>query len=90
MNKIKEDMAWIQKAGDDLLASFILPPLQVIAAAINFCTLLVSGDRDLRVEDIPHLKADFGAVAGDWESGAIAWVATRNNTRCSTMLIAES
>ena len=43
MNKIKEDMIWIQKAGDDLLASFILPPLQVIAAAINFCTLLVSG-----------------------------------------------
>lgn len=43
MNKIKEDMAWIQKAGDDLLALFILPPLQVIAAAINFCTLLVSG-----------------------------------------------
>ncbi|MCH8957546.1 hypothetical protein IIA28_19870 [candidate division KSB1 bacterium] len=43
MNKIKEDMVWIQKAGDDLLASFILPPLQVIAAAINFCTLLVSG-----------------------------------------------
>lgn len=42
MNKIKEDMTWIQKAGDDLLASFILPPLQVIAAAINFCTLLVS------------------------------------------------
>ena len=45
-------------------------------------SLLVSGDRDLLVEDIPHLKAQFGAVAGDWESGAIAWVAARNNTRC--------
>jgi len=45
-------------------------------------TLLVSGDRDLMVEDIPRLKAEFGAVAGDWESGAIAWVAARNNTRC--------
>ena len=45
-------------------------------------TLLVSGDRDLLVEDIPRLKAEFGAVAGDWESGAIAWVAARNNTRC--------
>ena len=45
-------------------------------------TLLVSGDRDLLVEDIPRLKAQFGAVAGDWESGAIAWVAARNNTRC--------
>ncbi|MBC8233702.1 5'-methylthioadenosine/S-adenosylhomocysteine nucleosidase [bacterium] len=45
-------------------------------------TLLVSGDRDLLVEDIPRLKAQFGAVAGDWESGAIAWVAARNNTKC--------
>lgn len=45
-------------------------------------TLLVSADRDLLVEDIPRLKAEFGAVAGDWESGAIAWVATRNETRC--------
>lgn len=45
-------------------------------------TLIVSGDRDLLVEDIPTLKAEYGAVAGDWESGAIAWVANRNNTRC--------
>jgi len=45
-------------------------------------TLIVSGDRDLLAEDIPRLKAEFGAVAGDWESGAIAWVAARNGTRC--------
>jgi adenosylhomocysteine nucleosidase len=45
-------------------------------------TLLVSGDRDLLVEDIPRLKAQFGAVAGDWESGSIAWVAGCNHTRC--------
>lgn len=45
-------------------------------------TLLVSGDRDIVVDDIPGLKANYGAVAADWESGAIAWVAARNNTRC--------
>jgi adenosylhomocysteine nucleosidase len=45
-------------------------------------TLLVSGDRDLMMDDIPRLKAEYGAVAGDWESGAIAWVAARNDTRC--------
>jgi len=45
-------------------------------------TLLVSGDRDLIVGDIPRLESEYGAVAGDWESGAIAWVAARNNTRC--------
>lgn len=45
-------------------------------------TLLVSGDRDLLAEDVPTLKARFGAVVGDWESGAIAWVAARNHIRC--------
>ena len=33
-------------------------------------------------EQLPWLKAKFGASAGDWESGAIAWVAAKNNTRC--------
>ena len=42
-------------------------------------TLIVSGDRDLLVEDLPRLQSQFGAVAGDWESGAIAYVAKRNN-----------
>jgi adenosylhomocysteine nucleosidase len=44
--------------------------------------LLVSDDRDLQVEDIPQLKALYGAIAADWESGAIAWVAARNHVRC--------
>jgi adenosylhomocysteine nucleosidase len=45
-------------------------------------TLLVSGDRDLIAEEIPQLREKYGAVAGDWESGAIAWVAAHNHTRC--------
>lgn len=40
--------------------------------------LLVSGDRDIVVEDIPMLAERYGAVAADWESGAIAWVAQKN------------
>jgi adenosylhomocysteine nucleosidase len=36
----------------------------------------------LLAEDIPSLKLHYGAVAGDWESGAIAFVAARNQTRC--------
>jgi adenosylhomocysteine nucleosidase len=44
--------------------------------------LLVSGDRDLVVEEVPMLRAHFGAAAGDWESGAIAYVAARNGVRC--------
>ncbi len=45
-------------------------------------TLIVSGDRDILPEDIPWLREKFGAVAADWESAAIAWVAQRNGTRC--------
>ncbi len=44
--------------------------------------LLVSGDRDIVVEDIPLLVNRFGASAADWESGAIAWVANKNRVRC--------
>src|SRR6266567_934096 len=44
--------------------------------------LLVSADRDLQAEDIPLLRSRYGAVAGDWESGAIAYVAARNHVRC--------
>ena len=45
-------------------------------------TVLVSADRDLVPEEIPGLKSKYGAVAGDWESGAIAWVANRNQIPC--------
>lgn len=45
-------------------------------------TVLVSADRDLLPEDIHTLRSRFGAAAGDWESGAIAWVASRNGVRC--------
>ncbi|MFZ2096709.1 MAG: hypothetical protein WAV05_08740, partial [Anaerolineales bacterium] len=45
-------------------------------------TLLLSGDRDLLCKDIALLKIKYGAVAGDWESGAIAWVAKKNKATC--------
>jgi adenosylhomocysteine nucleosidase len=43
--------------------------------------LLVSADRDIIVDDIPMLIEKYNAVAADWESGAIAWVAKKNSTR---------
>lgn len=43
-------------------------------------TLLVSGDRDLLAEETPTLAERYAAVAGDWESAAIAWTARRNRT----------
>jgi adenosylhomocysteine nucleosidase len=41
---------------------------------------LASADSDLLPEKIPFLKAK-GAIAADWESGALAWVAKKNNVR---------
>jgi len=43
--------------------------------------LLLSGDRDIVKDDIPELIRKYHAVAADWESGAIAWVANRNHQR---------
>jgi adenosylhomocysteine nucleosidase len=44
--------------------------------------VLVSSDHDLLPAEIRGLVDNHGAIAADWESGAIAWVAKRNNTRC--------
>lgn len=41
---------------------------------------LASADSDLLPEKIPFLKSK-GAIAADWESGALAWVATKNKAR---------
>jgi adenosylhomocysteine nucleosidase len=44
--------------------------------------LIVSADRDIVTDDIPSLITKYDAVAADWESGAIAWVAKKNGTKC--------
>lgn len=44
--------------------------------------MLVSADRDIVAGEIADLRGRFGAIAADWESGAIAHVAARNETRC--------
>ncbi|MGV8050333.1 MAG: hypothetical protein AB2L21_08315 [Anaerolineaceae bacterium] len=41
-------------------------------------TKLYSADRDIRPEDASGILSSLGADAGDWESGAFAWVCTRN------------
>ena len=42
---------------------------------------IVSADRDLDPAVVATLHAKYHASAGDWESGAIAWVAAHNHTR---------
>jgi hypothetical protein len=62
MHKIKEDTHWLQTKGEELLASFMMPPLQVVAAAVNFCTLLVTSKHLFTIpfksmDDIKHTGA---------------------------------
>jgi adenosylhomocysteine nucleosidase len=42
--------------------------------------MIASADSDLPPEKIPLLKSQ-GAIAADWESAALAWVAQRNHIR---------
>ncbi len=42
---------------------------------------LVSADQDIDPAMVTRLSKEFSTVAADWESGAIAWTAARNNTR---------
>lgn len=43
ISKIKEEANWVKTKGDELLAAFMLPPLQVVAATVNFFALLING-----------------------------------------------
>ncbi len=44
-------------------------------------TLLVSADKDIVPAEIPKLESNYKAIAGDWESGAIAYTCAKNKQR---------
>jgi adenosylhomocysteine nucleosidase len=44
-------------------------------------SVMVSADRDLVATEIPMLQQSYGAIAGDWETGAIAYTCKRNHQR---------
>lgn len=58
MARVRADMAWVEQTGEELLAALILPPLQVVGAAINFCMLLVTGEHlfELPFETLADLR----------------------------------
>lgn len=45
-------------------------------------TLLLSADRDGLADQVDFLKDEYSATVLDWESGAIAWIASKNQKRC--------
>ena len=63
---VEHDLSWLPKS----------PPQPVLTG------VLVSADRDILPQDIPELIQKYGAVVADWESGAIGWVAQKNNLPC--------
>lgn len=69
-------MEHIRHYTTELDLSFIRKPYPTAVTE----TTLISGDRDIIPAEIPMMVERFGAVAADWESGAIAFVAQRNQT----------
>ena len=55
--------------------SWLAPPTPVVRGT------LVSADQDLDPARLAELASTYHALAADWESGAIARVATKNHTR---------
>lgn len=58
---LKTDIKFIQEKGDELLGAFVLPPLQVLSAVLNFFTLLVAGHHLFSIpfrsfRDVMHSK----------------------------------
>ena len=73
MEKVKKDADWVQEKGEQLLGAFMLPPLQVVAASINFCTLLVTGKHlfDLpfkSITDIANSRVLIENISGKKET----------------------
>ncbi|MEJ7603901.1 MAG: 5'-methylthioadenosine/S-adenosylhomocysteine nucleosidase [Kofleriaceae bacterium] len=77
---IKEAMGDSAEAIADYATTIDLAWLTETPATVRK-TLLVSGDRDLVPGELAELTTRYGAIAGDWESGAIAYTAKRNGTR---------
>ncbi len=44
INRIKQELEWMKDKGEEVLAALMLPPLQVVAAGLNFCTLLLNSN----------------------------------------------
>jgi hypothetical protein len=62
--QIRQEFDWVGEAGERLVSAFLVPPMQVIAAALNFVTLLVSNQHflDLPLNSIKDFK-DARALA---------------------------
>lgn len=42
IQKIKEDMDWVEEKGHNMLSALLIPPLHIVAACLNFCSLILT------------------------------------------------
>ena len=70
MKWLKENSEWIQVKGEELLHAFMMPPLQVIAAAINFTILLINGHHlfELPFKSFSNILETKDLVKGQFRS----------------------
>ena len=56
--RMKKESGWVKAQGEELLAALLLPPLQVVAAGLNFCTLCVINQHLFRLpfENLEAIK----------------------------------
>jgi len=67
------DLSWLDGPDGPATAAFPTPVRRV---------RLLSADCDIAPSQVDLLHERYGAIAADWESGAIAWVAARNGVPC--------
>jgi adenosylhomocysteine nucleosidase len=76
---IKEAMGDSREAIDDYATDIDLSWLAAPDSVRK--TIMVSADRDLVPEEIESLRQNYGAMAGDWETGAMAFTCKRNKKK---------
>jgi hypothetical protein len=42
LDRIKSELDWLHQKGEEMISAFVLPGLQLVAACVNFCTVLIS------------------------------------------------
>jgi len=58
VDQLKKEFDWVGEEGERLLDAFLVPPMQLVAAALNFSTLLAAGRHlfDLPLQSVRDFK----------------------------------
>jgi hypothetical protein len=70
--QLRNEFTWVGAEGERLLESFLVPPMQVVAAALNFVTLLVANRHllDLPLQTVQDFK-DARQLVADLNSSRV-------------------